>query len=32
VKEVVDWIQLVQDRFQWWDLVKMVMTIWAPWM
>jgi hypothetical protein len=34
VKEIghedVDWIQMVQDRIQWWTLVNMVMNLWIP--
>jgi hypothetical protein len=26
----MDWIQLVQDRVQWWALVNMVMILWVP--
>jgi hypothetical protein len=26
----VDWINLAQDRDQWWALVKMVMNFWVP--
>jgi hypothetical protein len=26
--EDVDWIQLAQDRIQWWAQVNMVMKIW----
>jgi hypothetical protein len=28
--EVVDWIQLAQDRTQWLSRVIMVMSLWAP--
>jgi hypothetical protein len=26
----MDWIDLAQDRDQWWDLVNTVMKIWVP--
>jgi hypothetical protein len=26
----VDWTGLVQDRYQWWDLVDSVMNVWVP--
>jgi len=28
--EVLDWIQLSQERDQWWNLVNIVMKIWIP--
>jgi hypothetical protein len=26
----VDWINLTQDRDQWWALLNMVMNLWVP--
>jgi hypothetical protein len=26
----VDWIKLVEDRFQWWGTLDMVMKFWVP--
>jgi hypothetical protein len=28
--EGVDWINLAQDRDQWWGVVKTVMNLWVP--
>jgi hypothetical protein len=27
----VDWIQLAQDRNQWWSVVNMVLYLWTEW-
>jgi hypothetical protein len=27
---VANWIQLVQDRVQWWAFVDMIMKLWVP--
>jgi len=29
--EGVDWMQLAQDRDQWWTLVNTPMNLWVPW-
>jgi hypothetical protein len=26
----LDWIDLAQDRHQWWDFVNMVVNLWIP--
>jgi len=28
--EVVDWMHLAKDSYQWWDLVNTVMNVWVP--
>jgi hypothetical protein len=28
--EVVDWMHVAQDRYQWWAIVNTVMNLWVP--